>query len=216
MLNSAAGVMFPSAIDPPITTMRSMPAPPLRSSRSGDVRERPRRHERDRQRAVRDRPQHEVDSALVERPATRGCERRAVEAALAVHVRCDGEIAHERLRCTRGDGDVLASGEVEHADRVRRRLLERLVAVHGRDREQLELRARDGEQQRDRVVVARIAVEDDRDAHARSIDLAALTERTFRTAASTSPASSPQNAEPMPPKLVPDAVTRNVTTAASR
>ena len=32
MLNSAAGVMLPSAIEPPISTMRSTFAPPVRSS----------------------------------------------------------------------------------------------------------------------------------------------------------------------------------------
>ena len=56
--------------------------------------------------------------------------------------------------------------------RVRRRLLERLVAVHRGDAEQLELRAREREQQRDRVVVPGIAVEDDRDGHAGSIGFA--------------------------------------------
>ena len=34
MLNSAAGVMFPSAIEPPISTIRSMFSPPMRSRRS--------------------------------------------------------------------------------------------------------------------------------------------------------------------------------------
>ena len=65
-----------------------------------------------------------------------------------------------------GDGHVRPADEVEHAQRVRGRLLERLVAVHGRDAEHLELRARECEQQRDRVVVAGIAVEDDRDRRA--------------------------------------------------
>ena len=68
-----------------------------------------------------------------------------------------------------GDGDVVATDEVEHAERVRGRLLQRLVAVHGRHAEQLELGAREREQQRDRVVVPGIAVEDDRDAHGWSI-----------------------------------------------
>ena len=61
------------------------------------------------------------------------------------------------------DRDVGPAREVEHAERVRGRLLERLVAVHGRDAEHLQLRAREREQERDRVVVARVAVEDDRD-----------------------------------------------------
>ena len=59
-------------------------------------------------------------------------------------------------------GTSVRSDEVEHAQRVRGRLLERLVAVHRRDAEQLELGAREREQERDRVVVPRVAVEDDR------------------------------------------------------
>ena len=59
-------------------------------------------------------------------------------------------------------GTSRAADELEHAERVRRRLLERLVAGDRRHAEQLDLRAREREQQRDRVVVARVAVEEDR------------------------------------------------------
>ena len=48
---------------------------------------------------------------------------------LAVHVRGDPRLAHERPVGARGDRHVVAAGELEHAERVRRRLLERLVAV---------------------------------------------------------------------------------------
>jgi hypothetical protein len=58
---------------------------------------------------------------------------------------------------------------VEDADRVGGGLLERLVARAGGDAAELELRAPEREQERDRVVVARISVEDDRNAHARSM-----------------------------------------------
>ena len=87
--------------------------------------------------------------------------RRPVEPALAVHVRRDDELARERTLGAGGDRDVGALHELEDAQRVRGGLLERLVAVGRRDAEELELRAREGEQQRDRVVVPRIAVEDD-------------------------------------------------------
>src|SRR3712207_8618984 len=59
--------------------------------------------------------------------------------ALAVHVGGDERVAQERpLRAGR-QRDVLASRELEHAERVRRRLLERLVPGHGRDPEKLDL-----------------------------------------------------------------------------
>ena len=53
---------------------------------------------------------------------------RPVEPALAVDVRGDVQLAHERPVGARGDRDVGAAGEREHAERVVGRLLERLVA----------------------------------------------------------------------------------------
>ena len=89
-------------------------------------------------------------------------QQRAVEPALAVDVRGDDELAAERPVGARRDGDVRAADELEDAERVGGRLLERLVAVRRRHAEQLDLRAREREQERDRVVVPGIAVEDDR------------------------------------------------------
>ena len=80
-------------------------------------------------------------------------ERRAVEPALAVDVRGDDELPLERLGGARRDRHVAPSRQLEHPERVGRGLLERLVAVRRRDAEQLELRAREREQQGDRVVV---------------------------------------------------------------
>ena len=57
------------------------------------------------------------------------------------------------------------SRELEHAQGVRRRLLERLVAGDGGHAEELDLRRGDGEHQRDRVVVAGVAVDHDRHGH---------------------------------------------------
>ena len=129
----------------------------------GDVGQRPRRHERDRLRARGDRPLHEVDGVLTERrPARRG-QRRAVETAFAVDVGRDGELPDEGPIGARRDGNIGAAGEVEHPKGVRRRLLERLVPVHDGHAEHVELGACEREEQRDRVVVPRIAVEDDRD-----------------------------------------------------
>src|SRR5262249_51717299 len=60
--------------------------------------------------------------------------------------------------------------ELEHAQCVVRRLVERLVAGDGRHADEVELRRGDGEQKGDRVVVPGIAVEDDgRRGHAPSI-----------------------------------------------
>ena len=79
------------------------------------------------------------------------------------------ELTYQRPLGPGGDRDLAATGQVEHAQGVRRRLGERLVPVHGRDAEQLQLGARERQQQRDRIVVPWITVEDDRGAHARSI-----------------------------------------------
>ena len=52
----------------------------------------------------------------------------AVEAALAVDIRGDVTLSHERTLRAGGHGYVVAAKMVEHADRVRGRLLDRLVA----------------------------------------------------------------------------------------
>ncbi len=94
----------------------------------------------------------------------------AVQTGLAVHVSGDVALANERCVRSGVDRDVAATGELEHAQRVVRRLVERLVAGDGRHADELELGRREGQQDRDRVVVAGIAVEDDRSrSHAPSI-----------------------------------------------
>ena len=140
-----------------------------------DVGQRAGRHERDGLRAGGDRPLQEVDRVLAERIVPGRRQRRTVEAAVAVDVRRDRQLPFERAVGAGSDRDVGAAGEIEHAQRIRRRLLERLVAVDRGDAENLELGAREREQQCDRVVVPRVAVEDDRDrgAHARSIAVVA-------------------------------------------
>ena len=94
----------------------------------------------------------------------------AVETRLAVDVRGDELFAHERPVRACGDRDVAVAGELEHADRIRGRLVERLVAGHRRDAEKLHLGRGEREQQGDRVVVPGVAVDEDGSrAHARSI-----------------------------------------------
>ena len=64
----------------------------------------------------------------VDRLALRRRQVGPVETALAVDVRGDELLAHERPVGACGDGDISAAGELEHPERVRRRLVERLVA----------------------------------------------------------------------------------------
>ena len=162
MLNSAAGVRLPSPIEPPIRTIRSGRASGCRASSSamfvsGPVGTSVRRPSRARISRARKSTACSGRSA----PA-RGGQVGAVEAALAVHVRGDRALAHERPVGAAVDRDVAAAGELEHAQGVRGRLLDRLVAADGRDADELELGRGEREQERDRVVVAGIAVEDDR------------------------------------------------------
>ena len=110
-----------------------------------DVRQRPRGHERDLPVTSADLLREEVGCVLCNRFPLRRRQLGAVESRLSVHVRGDERIAHEGPVGAGGDGDVVASDEVEHADGVRGRLLQRLVPRDGRDAEQLELRGRECE-----------------------------------------------------------------------
>ena len=107
----------------------------------------------------------EVHRVLRDRRALRRRQVRPIEAGLAVNVGGHERIADQRSVGPGCDRNLVASDEVEDADRVRGRLLERLVARDRGDAEQLELRGGDREQQRDRVVVAGITVEQDRRRH---------------------------------------------------
>ena len=127
-----------------------------------DIRQRTGRDERHGDGARRDRLGHELDRVGAERRSDRRRQRRPVEAALAVDVRRDGQVPDEGPVGARRDRDVAPADELQHPERIGSRLLERLVAVHRRHPEHVELRAAEREQQRDRVVVAGIAVEDDR------------------------------------------------------
>ena len=122
------------------------------------------RHERDRAGLVRhDRLDDDVDGvARVER-------RASARAAPARRVRCSPWMVVRRLdgRATSGRGQPAANGTpvmpaiVGDDERVAGDVLQRRVAHHRGDREQLDLRVAVGEQQRDGVVVAGVAVEDD-------------------------------------------------------
>ena len=85
----------------------------------------------------------------------------AVEPGLAVDLRGDATFPDERPVGAGRDGDRIATDVIEDADGVCRCLLERLIAGDGGDTEQIQLGAGEREEQRDRVVVAGVAVEDD-------------------------------------------------------
>ena len=86
---------------------------------------------------------------------------RSIEPALAVHLGGDSELADERPAGAGHHRDVRPADVIKHPDRVGRGLLKRLVARDRGHAEQLELTACEREQQRDRVVVPGVAIEDD-------------------------------------------------------
>jgi hypothetical protein len=85
-----------------------------------------------------------------------------VEPGGSVNLRRDPQRPHERTVGARGDRDVRPTGERQDPERVAGRRVETRVAADGRDPEQVDLRPRDREEDRERVVVAGIAVQDDR------------------------------------------------------
>ena len=104
----------------------------------------------------------EVDGVLSNRFFLRRRQIRSVETRLAVDVRRNELLAHERTVRTRCDGNVATSRELEHADGIRSRLVERLVAGDRRDAEDLHLGRGERQEQCDRVVVTGVAVDEDR------------------------------------------------------
>ena len=124
MLNSAAGVMFPSAIAPPMSTIRAGRMP--RSSASATFVSGPTGTSTVSGPTCSTRKSTAV---LLDGLGRARRQVRPVEAALAVDVRGDVQLADERPVGAHRDGDVLAADEREHPQRVVGRLLERLVAV---------------------------------------------------------------------------------------
>ena len=76
-------------------------------------------------------------------------------------VRRDLERPAQRALSPNRDRDVITVGERQDAESVGRRLLERLIPERGRDAEQLDFRAPESEEKRDRIVMTRVAVEND-------------------------------------------------------
>ncbi len=135
-----------------------------RQEELGDVRQRPGRDQGHGLRRRLERRPQERERALGPHLGPRLRKVGAVEAALPVDVVGDLERPHERRRRAGRDGHVRAVEQREHPERVARRLAQPDVAADGRDPQDLELRAGERERDRERVVVSRVAVEQDRDA----------------------------------------------------
>ena len=69
--------------------------------------------------------------------------------------------ANQRAMGACGEGDARDSGDPRDRQCVARHLLDRLVAVHRRHRDQLDLGIPVGKDQRDRIVVPRVAIQND-------------------------------------------------------
>ena len=166
MLNSAAAVVLPAPSEPPISEIAA-----TRSWRAGAER---------RSRAmlvsgpvatsvtglggVAQQRAHQFDSRHVDRSDGGLRQVRAVEPGFTVELDRDPRVADQRAVGAGGDGHVGSPEQGQDAERVAGRPIERSVARDGRDRQEPELRPGQREHDRERVVMARVAVEDDRDA----------------------------------------------------
>ncbi len=110
----------------------------------------------------------EVDGVLGHHVCPRLRQLGAVEAGLAMHMRRGAKRAAQRRVRSRRDRDVGPAPDLERDERVPGRLVQRLVAGDGRDADQLDFRRGEREEDRNRVVVAGIAVDDDPRAHRRA------------------------------------------------
>jgi hypothetical protein len=99
---------------------------------------------------------------LVDGPSLGERQVRPVEARVSVNVGRDKRRADERAVGACRNLDVVSADELEDAERIGGRLLQRLVAGDCRHPAHLQLRARKRQEQRDRIVVPRVAVEEDR------------------------------------------------------
>ena len=160
MLNSAAGDQFPVVVEPPMTVISRIQRR-SRGSRliaiamlvSGPM------VARISSSLCRSAIAMMKSTACVcDRLAHRLGHLGAVEAGLAVSRRdADGRL-HQRLRASRRERDVEAA-QLERDQAVARRVLERVVAVHRGDADEVEMTRR--EQDRHEVVVAGIAIDQD-------------------------------------------------------
>ena len=166
MLNSAAAVVFPSPSEPPMRQIRSIPSRMRGRARrrsatfvSGPVAT-----------SVTGRPAPATSasvsaSAPSGRGAAAGSGRSAPSRPLSPWNSTGVQVSRRSARSAPArHRDVVPAEQGQDAQRVARRVGQRRVAADGRDPQQLQLRAREGERDRQGVVVARVAVQDDRGA----------------------------------------------------
>ncbi|MNL68605.1 hypothetical protein D3C87_1933510 [compost metagenome] len=86
---------------------------------------------------------------------------RAVEAGLTVNIGRYLNLPHQRARAACGKGNAGDIGDTRDGQRVAGDLIQRLVADHGGDRQQFDLRVAPGQQQGNGVVMPRVAIQYD-------------------------------------------------------
>ena len=118
-------------------------------------------HERDRLRIMcHDRVDDEIDSVALIEFERRGRQHRPVETGFAVDLDGQNLFAGQRTGRTLGDRNLNAIGRA-NGKRIARRVLNIVVARNGGDAEKINVGIARREQDRDGVIVAGVAVEDD-------------------------------------------------------
>ncbi len=112
---------------------------------------------------------HQLDGGAVLRRKGRLRQARAIQSALAVHVIGDDQIAHQRLPRAAGNRNVRPVQQRQHTQHVAQGLLRGLVACGSGDGFHLQLRRGEGEDQGDRVIMSRIAINHNRQCHSSSL-----------------------------------------------
>ena len=112
---------------------------------------------------------HQFDGGAVLRRKGRLRQARAIQSALAVHVIGDDQIAHQRLPRAAGHRDIRPVQQRQHTQHVAQGLLRGLVARGSGDGFHLQLRRGEGEDQGDRVIMSRIAINHYRQCHSSSL-----------------------------------------------
>ena len=164
MLNSADTVVFPSPSEPPMIDRCA-----IRGARSGiqpeqerDVGQRADRRDGHRLRSLAQDPGDQLDGVLGVRRCRGGRQLRRPDATLPVDLGRADDLPDQWAGGAFGDRDVVATVGVQESQRVLGAVADVGVAAHGRDRQDLELRSRDGQPDRQRVIEAGIAVDDQR------------------------------------------------------
>lgn len=164
MLNSAEGVTLPCSKYPAHQHDPGQPPGDLRRlpQRQRDIGQRAERAERDRALGL---PPHRLDDEI---GGMTGLERHfrrrqigAVEAGLAVHVLRRHQVARQRPVRAGEDPHVRPPGQFADLARVQRGQVERNIAGDAGDAENLQLRRGERQQDRHRVVLPRVGVDDD-------------------------------------------------------